>query len=199
MSEAAGTVDQSAQGVAGGRLQVRAIRGAVCAAANTAEAIEQAARRLVEAICRANCLPADRVISAIFTVTHDLDAQFPAVGARQAGWQEVPLLCAQEVPVPGSLPRCIRLLVHAYLPAGQAVRHVYLDGAEVLRPDWSAAQPAGGDGQRSATDGPARAPGAPPPAGIPTAPAGDSTALAEDPAVPAGHPPAPVADRPTCL
>ena len=137
MSKGGGRPDGRPEGAVSGPLEVRAIRGAVCAAANTAEAIESAARRLVEAICEANRLPADRVISAIFTVTHDLDAQFPAVGARQAGWQEVPLMCAQEVPVPGSLPRCIRILVHAYLPAGQAVRHVYLDGAEVLRPDWS--------------------------------------------------------------
>lgn len=143
MTQAPKVPDGRAESAATGRLQVRAIRGAVCAAANTAEAIEQASRRLVEAICRANRLQAERVISAIFTVTRDLDAQFPAVGARQAGWQEVPLMCAQEVPVPGSLPRCIRILVHAYLPADQAVRHVYLDGAEVLRPDWSHSPPEG--------------------------------------------------------
>ncbi|HEY8486781.1 MAG TPA: chorismate mutase [Limnochordales bacterium] len=118
-------------------LRLRGIRGAVCVGENTPRAIEQAARRLVEAIAQANDLAPHQVVSAIFTVTADLDAQFPAVGARQAGWQEVPLLCAQEVPVPGSLPRCIRVLVHAYLPEGQGVRHVYLDGAEVLRPDWS--------------------------------------------------------------
>ena len=147
MNGAGKAADGRAEGVVADPVQVRAIRGAVCATANTAEAIEQAARRLVEAICRANGLQADRVISAIFTVTHDLNAQFPAVGARQAGWQEVPLLCAQEVPVPGSLPRCIRVLVHAYLPVGQAVRHVYLDGAEVLRPDWSHDPLAGAGGQ----------------------------------------------------
>ena len=127
--------------------RVRAIRGAVCAAANTAAAIEEASRRLVQTIAQANALTPSRVISAIFTVTPDLDAQFPAVGARQAGWQEVPLMCAREVPVPGSLPRCIRVLVHAYLPAGQPVRHVYLDGAEVLRPDWNPSVPAGGPSQ----------------------------------------------------
>lgn len=117
--------------------RLKAIRGAVCAQANTSTAIEAAARELVGAIERENAITAEEVVSALFTVTPDLDAQFPAAGARQAGWGSVPLLCAREIPVPGDLPRCIRVLVHAYLPAQQPPRHVYLGDAAQLRPDWT--------------------------------------------------------------
>lgn len=114
---------------------VKAIRGAICAESNTAEAIERAGRELVQAISRLNGIGPQDVISAFFTATPDLDAQFPAVGARQAGWTDVAILCAQEMAVPSPVARCVRVLVHAYLPADRPVRHAYLGEAAVLRPD----------------------------------------------------------------
>lgn len=124
---------------------VRAIRGAACAESNTAEAIERAARELVEAISHLNGIGPEDVISALFTATPDLDAQFPAAGARQAGWDEVAILCAQEMPAPSPVARCVRVLVHAYLPADRPVRHAYLGAAAALRPDRAGA----GDGHRA--------------------------------------------------
>ena len=79
-------------------------------------------------------------MSCIFTLTDDLDAEFPAVAARALGLDAVPLLCAREVPVPGSLPRVIRVLVHYYAPEGHHPRHVYLRDARALRADLEAAQ-----------------------------------------------------------
>ena len=87
--------------------------------------------------------PGDDIVSAIFTATADLVSAFPAVGAREAGLVNTALLCAQEIPVPGSQPRCIRALVHAYVKAGQPVRHVYLREAAALRPDWAGAASGG--------------------------------------------------------
>ncbi|MEW6047790.1 MAG: chorismate mutase [Bacillota bacterium] len=116
---------------------LRAIRGAVCAEANSAQAIERASRELVLAISEANGIGPEDVLSAVFTATPDLNAQFPAVGARQAGWTGVALLCAQEMAVPSPVKRCVRVLVHAYLPVGRQARHVYLGEAAVLRPDWA--------------------------------------------------------------
>ncbi|MBE3597729.1 MAG: chorismate mutase [Limnochordaceae bacterium] len=127
---------------------MRAIRGAIQVEGNTARAIEEGARRLAENIARENGLTPDDVVSAFFTATPDLDAQFPAAGARQAGWSGVALLCAQEMAVPGALPRCVRVLVHAYVDEERPVRHVYLEGARVLRPDW--ARP---DGYDAVSDG----------------------------------------------
>jgi chorismate mutase len=77
----------------------------------------------------------DDVVSIIFTSTDDLSSEFPAVGAREAGLWSIPLLCAREIPVPGSQPRCIRALAHAYLASDLEVRHVYLRDASALRPD----------------------------------------------------------------
>ncbi len=114
----------------------RGIRGATTVEANTAEAILDATGELLAAMVEANGLAAEDIASALFTVTADLDAAFPAQAARQLGWHQVPLLDAIEIPVPGSLPRCVRVLLHWNTSRGQAeIRHVYLRGAAGLRPD----------------------------------------------------------------
>lgn len=114
----------------------RGIRGATTVEANTAEAILAATGELLAAMVEANGLAAEDIASAVFTVTADLDAAFPAQAARQLGWHQVPLLDALEIPVPGSLPRCVRVLLHWNTGRGQAeIRHVYLRGAAGLRPD----------------------------------------------------------------
>lgn len=114
----------------------RGIRGATTVDENTTEAILGATRELLEAIVRANNLcPAD-IAAAIFTTTTDLNAEFPAVAARQLGWTDVALLCSHEMDVPGSLRRCIRVLLLVNSDRSQAeVVHVYLRGAKVLRTD----------------------------------------------------------------
>jgi len=112
---------------------MRAIRGAITVEANTAAAISAAVREMVEAMIRENQLAPADIVSAIFTLTPDLDADFPARPARELGWHDVPMICAQEIGVPGALPRVCRLIVHA---RGRKVpRHVYLREARVLRPD----------------------------------------------------------------
>ncbi len=114
----------------------RGIRGATTVEANTAEAILDATGELLAAMAEANGLAAEDIASAVFTVTADLDAAFPAQAARQLGWHQVPLLDAREIPVPGSLPRCVRVLLHWNTSRSQAeIRHVYLRGAAGLRPD----------------------------------------------------------------
>lgn len=120
-------------------MPVRGLRGATTVLENKSETILQATRELLQALLQANPgLQPDEIASAFFTVTEDLDATYPAQAARQMGWQLVPLLCAREIPVPGSLPRCIRVLIHwnTDLPA-TAIRHVYLREASRLRPDLS--------------------------------------------------------------
>jgi chorismate mutase len=112
---------------------MRGIRGATQAAANTREAIEEAVVELCRELTRRNRLAPEEITWAIFTVTHDLDADFPARGARLQGWQAVPMICSQEIPVPGSMPRVIRVLLHVDSEGPR--NHVYLRGAEALRPD----------------------------------------------------------------
>lgn len=114
----------------------RGVRGATTVEANESEAILGATRELLAALVAANGIAADDLASAIFSVTADLDAVFPAVAARQFGWSRVPLLDVQEMAVPGSLPRCIRVLLHwnTAKPASEIV-HVYLREARALRPD----------------------------------------------------------------
>ena len=112
---------------------MRAIRGAISVDANTAEAIGSAVAELVEAVCAVNELQQADIVSALFTLTPDLDADFPARAARQQGWTEVPMMCAQEIPVPGAPRRICRLLVH--VRGRSSVKHVYLKEARVLRPD----------------------------------------------------------------
>ncbi len=115
----------------------RGIRGATTVKENTAEAILAATRELLELIVGANDLKVEDVASAIFTTTPDLTAAFPAKAAREMGWRDVALLDAQEIPVPGSLERCIRVLIHWNTERSAAeIWHVYLRGAQTLRPDW---------------------------------------------------------------
>ncbi len=114
----------------------RGIRGATTVETNTGDAILAATRELLSQMAAANGLAAEDIASALFTTTHDLTAAFPAQAARELGWQQVPLLDAQEIPVPGSLPRCVRVLLHWNTDRPQSeVRHVYLRGAALLRPD----------------------------------------------------------------
>ncbi len=119
---------------------LRALRGATTVAANDADAILSATEELVQAVMERNELRPDDVVSCIFTCTEDLDAEFPAVAARRIGLSAVPLLCAREMGVPGSLPRVIRLMLHCYVPPERPPSHVYLREAVGLRHDLSGAQ-----------------------------------------------------------
>jgi chorismate mutase len=116
--------------------RLQGIRGATTVSQNHAAEILAATDELLRALIEANELQPDDIVSALFTVTRDLDAAFPARAAEEFGWNIVALLHATEIPVPGSLPRCIRLLVHAYTTRTRAeIKHCYLRGATVLRPD----------------------------------------------------------------
>lgn len=117
-----------------------ALRGATSVEANEREAILSRTSELLSEIMERNALKTTDVVSAIFTVTADVDAEFPAVAARQIGFDQVPLLCTQEIPVPGSLPLAVRILLHTYAPGDHKARHVYLHEARVLRADLEAAQ-----------------------------------------------------------
>lgn len=117
-------------------LRVMGIRGATTVEANDAQQILEATDELLRRLIEANGLTPDDVVSAMFTMTADLDAAFPARAAEVYGWNIVAILHSTEIPVPGSLPRCIRLLVHAYTRrTREEVRHVYLRKAVALRPD----------------------------------------------------------------
>lgn len=118
-------------------MPVRGVRGATTAQTDQPEAITQATRELLEAMLASNPgMQLDDLASALFTVTSDLSAAFPAAAARSLGWGNVPMICAQEIPVPGGLPRCIRVLLHWNTDLPQtAIRHVYLGAAATLRPD----------------------------------------------------------------
>jgi chorismate mutase len=115
---------------------VRAVRGATTVVADEPELIREAVTELLEAILNDNdIVPAD-VVSAVFTATHDLVSEFPAHAARLFGWNDIPLLCAQELPVTGALPRCIRVMIHAETRRLRSeIRHVYLRDAVLLRAD----------------------------------------------------------------
>lgn len=117
-----------------------ALRGATSVEANEREAILTRTAEMLSEIMARNGLKPEDCVSAIFTVTADVNAEFPAVAARQIGFDQVPLLCAQEIPVPGSLPLAVRIMLHAYAPAGFEARHVYLHEAKSLRADLEAAQ-----------------------------------------------------------
>src|SRR4051794_29326212 len=111
----------------------RGVRGATTATDNTREAILEATRELVEQLIAANGLDADDIASAIFTTTPDLDAEFPAVAARALGWTDTALLCGHEMAVPGSLKRCVRVLVHWNTEkSAKEIAHIYLRGASAL-------------------------------------------------------------------
>ena len=117
-----------------------ALRGAISVEDNTEPAILDGTRALVEAIMERNQLAPDQMVSCVFSATTDLNAQFPAVAARDLGLSRVPLLCTQEIDVPGALPRVIRVLLHYYAPPGHVPQHIYLREARSLRADLEAAQ-----------------------------------------------------------
>jgi len=119
-------------------MKVVALRGANTVEGNTAAAILKATDALMREILARNELGADDLVSCIFTLTPDLDAEFPAVAAREMGLSGVPLLCAREIPVPGALPNVIRVLIHAYM--ARPAEHVYLGEAARLRLDLTGAQ-----------------------------------------------------------
>jgi chorismate mutase len=117
-----------------------ALRGAATVEANEAEAILHATEELMREVLARNHLEAHDLVSCIFTLTEDLDAEFPAVAARNMGLSQVPLLCAREIPVPGALPRVIRVLIHCNVSDGHEPEHVYLGDAQKLRQDLHGAQ-----------------------------------------------------------
>jgi chorismate mutase len=117
-----------------------ALRGAISVSDDDAKEILSSTTELMGEIMDRNSLAPESVVSCIFTVTDDLSAEFPAVAARALGFERVPLLCAREIPVPGSLPRVIRVLIHYYADEGHEARHVYLREAASLRADLLAAQ-----------------------------------------------------------
>ena len=121
-------------------MRLFALRGASSVDRNDAQAILGATEWLLREILELNDLHPSDVVSCIFTLTEDLDAEFPAVAARNMGFSAVPLLCAREVPVPGALPRVIRVLMHYYAPDSHVARHVYLGEARALRLDLEGAQ-----------------------------------------------------------
>lgn len=113
----------------------RAIRGATTSRANTSEDILEATAEMLETIFALNEI--DDVVSGFFTTTTDLNATFPAVAAREVGLDNVALMCAHEMDVPGSLRSCVRVMLHVNTAMGaDEIKHVYLNGAEQLRPEW---------------------------------------------------------------
>jgi chorismate mutase len=121
-------------------LRLWAVRGATKSRSNNPETIIQATEELMTELMSRNDLAPERMVSCIFTSTHDLNAEFPAVAARNLGLQNVPLLCAREIDVPGAMPSVIRTLVHYYAPADHTPAHTYLGDAQELRSDLKAAQ-----------------------------------------------------------
>jgi chorismate mutase len=121
-------------------MRLFALRGATTVDRNEADAILAATEALMREIMERNALSPDDVVSCIFTLTDDLDAEFPAVAARKLGFDRVPLLCAREVPVPGSLPMVIRVMLHYYADDAHEATHVYLGEARRLRRDLASAQ-----------------------------------------------------------
>jgi chorismate mutase len=121
-------------------MRLFALRGASTVDRNDPQAIIGATEWLLREIMKRNDLITEDVVSCIFTLTDDLDAEFPAVAARNIGFERVPLLCAREVAVPGALPMVIRVLMHYYAPDAHRTQHVYLGDARTLREDLESAQ-----------------------------------------------------------
>ena len=116
----------------------RGIRGATTVEHNNREEILAATAELLQLMVSQNELHTGDIASVIFTVTQDLDAEFPALAARQLGWSEVALICAREIPVPGSLGKCIRILLHVNTKrSASEIQHVYIRGAVILRPTFA--------------------------------------------------------------
>ena len=117
-------------------MMVRGVRGATTVEANSVEAVLAATRELLSAMIKANEIDAESVASAFFTTTLDINAEFPAVAARDMGWNHVALLCGHEMSKPGALPMCLRILLHVNTDRhAHEIRHFYLRGARDLRPD----------------------------------------------------------------
>ena len=128
---------------------MRGVRGATTVSANEAGQIVARTEELLSRMIAENGIEPGDVASAVFTVTGDLDAEFPAVAVRSVdGWADVPLLCSREIPVPGSLGLCVRILLHWNTDRSPGhVRHVFLRGARELRPQWAKRIP-GDDGEQ---------------------------------------------------
>jgi chorismate mutase len=121
-------------------MRLFAVRGAAQAEANESDAILAATTELMRELLGRNRLAPEALVSCLFTTTDDLDAEFPAVAARNIGLDAVPLLCCREIPVPGSMERVIRVMVHFYAAPGLEPEHVYLGATQTLRSDLHAAQ-----------------------------------------------------------
>ena len=123
-------------------MAVRGLRGATTVEQNVATEILAATRELLQELLSANGISTyEEIVSAVFTTTPDVNAVFPAEAARSLGMSQVPLLCASEIAVPNSMPRCIRILLHVNTDQPQsAMKHVYLREAKRLRPDMVSAQ-----------------------------------------------------------
>jgi chorismate mutase len=133
-------------------MTTRGVRGATTAGRNEAREMAERSVELVRVLVELNGIRPEDLASAIFTVTDDLDAEFPAKAIRSLpGWDDVPLLCSKEIAVPGSLARCIRVLLHWNTGAAQKdVRHAFLRGARRLRPGWAVRVPGDEDDAASA-------------------------------------------------
>lgn len=119
-----------------GIVTMRGIRGAITVDHDEAQAIRNATKRLLLCMIEQNDVHLDDIASVLFSLTPDLRAAFPALGAREMGWVQIPMLHFSEVDVPGSLPKVIRVLMHVNTTRSQdAIEHIYLEGACVLRPD----------------------------------------------------------------
>ncbi|WP_334110266.1 chorismate mutase [Thermodesulfitimonas autotrophica] len=119
-------------------IRVRGIRGAITVERNTREEIIAATKELLLSLIRENEIEIEDIASIFFTLTPDLDAEFPALAARELGWQYVPLLCAQEIDVPGAMGKVLRVLMHVNTEKSQEeLKHLYLKGAATLRLDLS--------------------------------------------------------------
>lgn len=115
---------------------LRGVRGATVAKANTREAIVEATREMLLKIVETNGIEHEDIASTFFSTTRDLTAEFPAIAARQIGWSDAALMCMHEMDVPNSLPMCVRVLVHwNTTKRANEIRHIYMNGAEKLRPD----------------------------------------------------------------
>jgi len=121
-------------------MRLYALRGATTVDADERDAILSATTELMHELLARNGLAPEHLVSCLFTVTPDLHAEFPAVAAREMGLSAVPLMCAQEIDVPGAMARVIRVLVHCYMPDGRRAQHAYLGDAARLRLDLQGAQ-----------------------------------------------------------
>jgi chorismate mutase len=121
-------------------MTTRGIRGATTTESDSKENVLFSTRELLEVILASNPkLKTDDIASVLFTTTEDIASAYPALAARQMGWDQVPMMCAREIPVPGSLAMCIRVLIHWNTDREQSeIQHVYLRDAVILRPDLAA-------------------------------------------------------------